>query len=176
MKYNEKTLKSEVKFEGNIIKLRVDTVLLPSGREATRELIEHPGGVAILPVDDDGNVYLVSQFRKPIEKTLLEAPAGKLAYGESHYDCGVRELKEETGLTAGKITYLGYIIPTPGYTNELIHLYLAQELSHGEQNTDEDEFVDVEKMNFDKVYNMCISGEISDAKTVAVVFRAKEVI
>lgn len=176
MNYNEKTIKSELKFQGNIIKLRVDTVVLPNGNEATREIVEHPGGVAILPIDKEGNVYLVRQFRKPIEQMLLEAPAGKLSYGEEHYDCGVRELQEETGLTAEKITYLGYIIPTPGYTDEIIHLYLAQELTHGCQNTDEDEFVDVEKHHIDDVVKMCLNGEISDAKTVIAVLRAKEVI
>ncbi len=171
--FDEKTLKSEVKFEGRIIRLKVDTVLLPNGNEGTREIIEHPGGVAILPVDSDNNAYLVRQYRKPLEQMLLEAPAGKLAYGESHYDCGVRELKEETGFDAGKMTYLGYIVPSPGYANERIHLYLAQGLTSGEQNPDEDEFVNVEKYCFEEVYAMCVSGEITDAKTIAAVLRAK---
>lgn len=176
MDFNEKTIKSEVKFQGNIIKLRVDTVKLPNGNEATREVVEHPGGVTILPIDKDGYVYLVRQFRKPIEKILLEAPAGKLAYGEAHFDCGIRELKEETGLVANKVTYLGYIIPTPGYTNEIIHLYLAQELTQGQQQPDEDEFVDVQKYHIEDVVKMCLNGEISDAKTIIAVMRAKEVI
>ncbi|OQB16053.1 MAG: ADP-ribose pyrophosphatase [Firmicutes bacterium ADurb.Bin193] len=176
MEYNEKTVRSEKIFDGHVIKLRVDTVVLPNGKEATRELIEHPGGVAVLPVDSNNMVYLVRQYRKPVEKSLLEAPAGKLTPGEDHYVCGVRELKEETGFEAGEITYLGYAIPAPGYTNEIIHLYLARDLRAGEQTPDEDEFVDVEKYSFDDVVRMCINGEISDAKTVIAVMRAKDVI
>ena len=176
MNFEEKTIKSEIKFEGNIINLRVDTVILPNGNSATREIVDHPGGVAVLPVDGDGNVYLVRQFRKPFDRTLLEAPAGKLSYGEEHLSCGIRELKEETGFTAEKIDYLGYIMPTPGFANEIIHLYLARELTAGEQTPDEDEFVNVEKYKFKDVVNMCLNGEISDSKTVSAVFRANAVI
>ncbi|MDD3766323.1 MAG: NUDIX hydrolase [Eubacteriales bacterium] len=176
MKFNERTIKSERIFEGNIITLRVDTVILPNGKIATREIIEHPGGVAVLPVDNDGFVYLVRQFRKPFDKALLEAPAGKLSYGEDHYTCGVRELQEETGFTAQKIDYLGYILPTPGFANEVIHLYLARELVAGEQTLDEDEFVNMEKYKFDDVVKMCLTGEISDSKTVAAVLRANALI
>jgi ADP-ribose pyrophosphatase len=172
----EKTIKTKGIYEGKIINLRVDTIKLPDGREATREIIEHPGGVAVLPVDADGNVYLVRQYRKPIEHALLEAPAGKLCKGEEHLSCGIMELKEETGLTAGSITYLGFVFPSPGYSNEVIHLYLARQLSHGQQNTDSDEFVDIEVYHIDDVIKMCQSGEITDAKTVAAVFRAKAVI
>ena len=176
MDFNEKTVSSAVKFQGNIIRLRVDAVVLPNGNTATREVVEHPGGVAVLPVDDGGNVYLVRQFRKPFDCMLLEAPAGKLSPGESHEACGVRELKEETGFTADEVDYLGYILPTPGFANEVIHLYLARGLTAGEQNPDEDEFVNVEKYTFAQVTDMCLSGEISDAKTVAAVMRASAVI
>jgi len=176
LKFNEPTLKSEVIFNGNVVKLRVDTVKLINGNEATREVIEHPGGVAILPVDENGYAYVVTQFRKPIDDVLIEAPAGKLSIGEGHYECGVRELEEETGFRAGKITYLGFIIPTPGYTNEKIYLYLAQDLSAHEQNLDEDEFLSVQKIHFNDLVKMCINGEISDGKTISLVFRANEII
>ena len=176
MDFSEKTVSSEVKFQGNIIKLRVDTVALPNGNTATREVVEHSGGVAVLPVDTEGLVYLVRQFRKPFDRTLLEAPAGKLSPGEEHRDCGMRELQEETGFTAAKVDYLGYILPTPGFANEVIHLYLARELTAGEQNPDEDEFVNVEKYTFAQVTDMCLGGEISDAKTVAAVMRAAAII
>ncbi|MDR0405342.1 MAG: NUDIX hydrolase [Clostridiales bacterium] len=176
MSFNEKTIKSEVKFKGNIITLRVDTVLLPDGSEATREIVEHPGGVAVLPVDGDGIVYLVRQYRTPFDGTTLEAPAGKLAAGEDPRDCGVRELREETGLTAGSVVSLGHILPTPGYTNEVIYLYLARELTEGSPFPDEDEFVAVEKYPIGDVVKMCLNGKISDAKTVAAVLRARQVI
>jgi len=176
MDFREPTIKSEVKFTGNVIKLRVDTVTLPNGKEATREIVEHPGGVAMLPVDENGMVYLVRQFRKPFEMELLEAPAGKLSIGEDHFACGVRELEEETGFKSNKITYLGYATPTPGFATEKIYLYLAQELTQIAQNLDEDEFLAVESYPFDDVVKMCLNGEIVDAKTIITVLKAKELL
>ena len=176
MDFREPTIKSEVKFTGNVIKLRVDTVKLPNGNEATREIVEHPGGVAMLPIDENGMTYLVRQFRKPFEMELLEAPAGKLSLGEDHFACGVRELEEETGFKSNKITYLGYATPTPGFATEKIYLYLAQELTLVAQNLDEDEFLSVESYPFADVVEMCLNGEIVDAKTIMVVLMAKELI
>jgi len=176
MNFNEPTIKSEIMFTGKVINLRVDTVKLPNGNEATREIVEHPGGVAMLPIDENGTTYLVRQFRKPFDAELLEAPAGKLSLGEDHFECGVRELEEETGFKSNKITYMGYIVPTPGFANEKIYLYLAQELVMVVQNLDDDEFLSVESYPFDEVVKMCLNGEITDAKTVAVVLMAKEFI
>ena len=176
MDFREPTIQSEVKFTGNVINLRVDTIKLPNGKEATREIVEHPGGVAVLPIDENGVVYLVRQFRKPFEIELLEAPAGKLSIGEDHFACGVRELEEETGFRSSKITYLGYAVPTPGFATEKIYLYLAQELTQVAQNLDEDEFLSVESYQFDEVVKMCLNGEIVDAKTIIAVLMAKELI
>jgi ADP-ribose pyrophosphatase len=174
MNFYEKTIHSKPILNGHVIQVRVDTVVLPNGHQSTRELIHHPGGVAILPVDGDGYAYLVKQFRKPYDAEILEAPAGKLNPGEDHLTCGIRELTEETGFEAKQVTYLGFIYPSPGYTDEVIHLYLAQQLSMREQNLDEDEFLNVEKYRVDELVAMCLENQISDAKTVALVLRAKE--
>jgi len=176
MDLTEKTISSEKIYNGKIINLKRDTVLLPDGETAYRELIEHPGGVSVLPIDSEGYTYLVKQYRKPYEEILLEAPAGKLSPGEEPIECGKRELIEETGLVAKKMIYLGWIIPTPGYTNEKIHLYLALDLTQKQATPDEDEFLKVEKFKFNDIVQKCISGEIKDAKTVISVLRAKEVI
>lgn len=168
---NEQTLGKEEIFKGNVINLRVETVKLPDGKEATREIISHPGGVAVLPVDDDGYAYMVRQFRSPYKKVILEAPAGKLSLGEPHLKCGKRELLEETGLVAKHMQYLGCIYPSAGYTDEIIHLYLATGLTQDKQQLDEDEFLSVEKIHIDKLKEMCMNNEICDAKTVALVLK-----
>ena len=176
MNFSEPTVESEIKFEGRVITVSVDTVTLPDGRTALREIAKHSGGVTILPVDNDGYAYMVRQFRKPFDTVLLEAPAGKLAEGESHYDCGVREMLEETGFTSQNVTYLGCIYPSPGYSTEIIHLYLARDLTYVGQQLDEDEFLSVEKILFDDVVKMCSNNEITDAKTLAVAFRSQMII
>ena len=173
MDFSEKTISVEKVFKGNVIELTVDTVMLPNGKTATRELIHHPGGVCVLPVDKDKNVYLVRQFRKPYERLLLEAPAGKRNPNEEPLICGKRELLEETGFVSSKYTDLGTLIPTPGYTNEVIYLYVASDVEYKEQNLDDDEFLSVEKYPFEDAYNMCLNGEIEDAKTLAVILKSK---
>jgi len=141
----EKTIHEETIFEGKIITLRKDRVLLPNGEEADREIVEHPGGVAIVALDEDENVYMVRQYRHPFKTILLEIPAGKLNYGEDPFTCGVRELEEETGLVAGQYDYLGAFMVSPGFCGEKIHIYLARELSKGTMHLDPDEFLEVEK-------------------------------
>lgn len=173
MDFYEKTISTEKIFKGNAIELSVDTVLLPNGNTATRELINHPGGVCVLPIDKDKNLYLVRQFRKPYEKMILEAPAGKRNPNEEPLICGKRELLEETGFVSEKYTNLGTLFPSPGYTNEVIYLYAAEDVEYQKQQLDEDEFLSVEKYTFDEAYNMCLNGEISDAKTLAVILKAK---
>ncbi len=168
----EKTLSKEDIFNGRVINLHVETIKLPDGKEATREIVTHPGGVSVLPVDDDGYAYMVTQFRSPYKRLVLEAPAGKLDKGEPHLNCGKRELLEETGLVADNMQYLGHILPSPGYTNEIIHLYLATGLTKKEQQLDEDEFLSVQKIHIDKLKEMCMNDEISDAKTVALILKA----
>ena len=173
MHLEEKTLSSEQKFDGKVVKLFVDQAELENGEKVTREVIKHPGGVCILPLDEDNNVLMVRQFRYPSHKVLLEIPAGKMEYGEDHRECGLRELKEETGCTCDEFTYLGNLIPTPAYDTEVIHMYLARGLHSGEQKLDEDEFLDVEKIPLDKAVEMVMNNEIADAKTQIALLKTK---
>lgn len=165
MHLDEKTLSSEQKFDGKIVKLFVDKAELENGEIVTREMIKHPGGVCVVPLDENNNVLMVRQFRYPPHKVLLEIPAGKLEFNENHRECGLRELKEETGCTCDEFTYLGNLIPTPAYDNEVIHMYLARGLHGGEQDLDDDEFLDVEKIPLEKAVEMVMNNEIEDAKT-----------
>ena len=169
----EKTISSELRFDGKVVKLYVDEAELDNGQRAYRELIKHPGGVCVLPLDEEGNVYMVKQFRYPFGCALYELPAGKLEYGEDHRTCGIRELKEETGAEADSFEYLGCIYPTVAYDTEIIHMYLARGLHFGEQHLDEGEFLDVIKLPFDKVFEMAMNGELPDAKTQTAVLKAK---
>ncbi len=173
MELTEKTLASEEIFSGRIIHIRRDTVELPNGRQATREVLDHPGGVCALALDDQGRALLVRQFRYPSGKVLREVPAGKLEYGEDPDDAIVRELREETGAAAASIRSLGELYPSPGYCGEIIRLYLAQGLTFGETDPDEDEFLDLERIPFQELVDQVLSGEIRDAKTIAVVLKAK---
>lgn len=176
MIFEEKTVSSEKVFEGKIISVRIDKVAMPDGDVATRELVKHPGGVGVVALTDNGEIILVKQFRKPIEKVIYEIPAGKLDAEEAHYDCGVRELEEETGLKAGKFEYLGFIYPSPGFVDEVTHVYLATELYRGEAHPDDDEFLDVEKIPFMRAYEMVMNGEINDAKSVFGILKSKEIL
>ncbi|MDE7398406.1 MAG: NUDIX hydrolase [Oscillospiraceae bacterium] len=165
MHLEEKTILSEMMYDGRIVKLLRDSVKLENGKTALREVIRHPGGVGIVPLDEDNNVLMVRQFRYPHGKVLLEIPAGKLEYGENPRECGLRELKEETGCTCDSFEYLGNLIPTPAYDTEVIHMYLARGLHSGEQNPDEDEFLEIEKIPLEKAVEMIMNNEIADAKT-----------
>ena len=166
MIYEEKTVSSEKVFEGRIIKVKVDRVEMPDGSAATRELVEHPGGVGIVAITDKDEIILVEQYRKPLDKAIYEIPAGKLDPGEHHRTCGIRELEEETGLSAKVFDYMGFIYPSPGFTDEVTHVYLAKELTQGETHPDDDEFLDVKKVPFDTALKMVMDGEITDAKSV----------
>ena len=169
----EKQLSRTDIFDGKVVKLFVDEVELDNAQRAKRETIQHPGRVCVLPLDEDGNVYMVKQFRYPFMMALYEIPAGKLEYGENHRECGIRELKEETGATADSFEYLGCIYPTVAYDTEIIHMYLARGLHFGEQSLDEGEFLDVIKMPFDEVFEMAMNGSIPDAKTQTAVLKTK---
>lgn len=170
----EKQLSSEYKFKGRIINLRQDTALLPNGNTATREVVEHPGGVCVAALTDDDELLFVKQWRYPYMEETLEIPAGKRdKKDEDPLECGKRELKEETGATAKEYIDLHPLYPTPGYINEVIFCYLATGLTFGEQNPDEDEFLDVLRIPLEKAVEMVLSGEIKDAKTQIAVLKVK---
>ena len=141
MNLTEKTLSETYPFRGRIINLRVDSVELPNGRTSSREVVEHPGGVCIAALTEQDELLFVRQFRYPYKEVLLELPAGKLNLGEDPLECGKRELKEETGVTAERYVSLGKLYPSPGYTGEIISMYYAEGLSLGEQKLDDDEFL-----------------------------------
>ncbi|GAA0177203.1 NUDIX hydrolase [Clostridium sediminicola] len=162
----ENTLKSEVKFEGKIINLSVKEVELPNGKTAYREIVNHPGGVAVIAFKDENTLLMIEQFRSPIEKVLLEIPAGKLEKDEDIELCGRRELEEETGYKAETFTYLGKIVPSPGYTDEYIYLYKAENLFKGNVGGDDDEFINLLEIDLNVVKEMVKSGKIIDAKTI----------
>ena len=171
MRLSEETLSSEVVYNGRIITVKKDTVMLENGQKAPRELINHPGGVCVVPLTDNGEVIMVRQFRYAYKKALLEVPAGKLNYGEDPFECGKRELMEETGAVAENYTYLGKVYPTPAYLDEVIHVYLAQGLSFGEQKLDEDEFLEVERYPLSDLVQMVMNNEIEDAKTQVAILK-----
>ena len=173
MTFEEKTLSSTRIYEGAILNLRKDEVTVRTGR-SYREIIEHNGGAAIAALTDDNRIIMVKQYRKAAKKVMLEVPAGKIDRGETDAEAAmVRELKEETGYTAGSIRYLGSINPSVGYSEEVIRLYLMTDLQPGEPAWDDDEALEVELMPFDEVYRMAAEGELTDAKTIAAVFMAK---
>ena len=167
MDKTEKTLTSVTEFRGKVLTLYRDTVLTPAGREAEREIVRHRGAVAVAAVTGQGEIYLVRQYRYALGREFLEIPAGKLEPGEDPAEAALRELAEETGARAEKLEPLGVIIPTCGYSDEKIYLYLATGLTAGETNFDEDEFLDILKLPLEKAYDMALRGEIEDAKTLS---------
>ena len=167
MIFEEKTVSSEEKFRGKIITVEVDQVAMPDGSLAERELVHHPGGVGIVALTEDEQVVLVKQYRKAIDSVIYEIPAGKLDPKEDHRTCGIRELREETGLTAQNFIYLGFIYPSPGFIDERTYLYLATDLKQGETQPDPDEYLDVVRLPLEQVIEMIMNNDINDAKTVA---------
>lgn len=170
--YTEVTITSEIVYTGKIVDVKRDTAALHTQKEVLREVVVHPGGVVILPVDADGNAYMVRQFRYPPMKPLLEVCAGKLEKGEDPKSAAIRELKEETGFTADAVIDLGYSYPSPGYCAEINYHYLALGLHSGAASPDADEFVTVEKYQFTKLMEMAENGEINDGKTIVTLLRA----
>jgi len=166
MTFEEKTMKCERVYEGRIINVRVDTVELPNKKYSKREIVEHPGAVGIVPVTKDKKIILVKQFRKPVEEILLEIPAGKIESQEDPYKCALRELEEETGFTTDRVEKLLEFYSTPGFSNEVIHIYLAENLEIGNINLDEDENIEIIKLSIEEVLDKIQTGEIKDAKTI----------
>ena len=174
MVYEEKTMKCERVYEGKILNLRIDTVELPEKKYSKREIIEHPGGVGIIPVTDDNSVILVKQYRKAVNRFLLEIPAGKLEVNEEPRQTAIRELKEETGYEAENLNYLLEFYTSPGYCNEKIYLFIASGLIAGEPSPDEGEYCDVVKYSIEELLKMVDRGEILDSKTIIGINLAKE--
>ncbi|MGN0595336.1 MAG: NUDIX domain-containing protein [Hominimerdicola sp.] len=172
MYLKETKISSTEIYDGKVVKLSCDDVELENGMKTKREVIHHPGGVCVVALDEEENVFLVKQFRYPFSEALTEVPAGKLEFGENHKECGMRELKEEIGATAEKFEYLGCIYPTVAYDTEIIHMYLAEGLSFGEQNLDDGEFLDVIKIPLKKAFQMVMNNELPDSKTQSAIMRA----
>ena len=171
MAHFEKKISSTEQFSGRIFSVTDDVVELENGKTAHREIIRHPGGAGIVPLTEDGQVYLVRQFRYAFGQELLEIPAGKLEPGEDPKFAALRELKEECGLTARQVEELYSIYPTVGYDDEVIYMYLATGLETAEACPDEDEFVTAEKWPLDTLVEMILRGEIRDGKTVAALLK-----
>lgn len=162
----ERFVSKKTIWRGRAVDFRVDTVKLPNGKKATREFLDHPGAVGVVPFVDDRTVAMVRQYRHPVGEVTLELPAGKLDKGENPLACVKRELAEETGYKAGKISRLIQYWPTPAFANEMLHLYVATDLKPGKMNTDDDEFLQCVKVPFKKALAMALSGEIKDSKTI----------
>lgn len=168
-KFEEVTLSTEPIFQGKVISLQVDTVKLPNGETATREIVKHPGAVAVLALHDD-RMLVVEQFRKPLEKCQIEIPAGKLEPGEEPLDAAKRELEEETGFKAGSIRHVCSFYTSPGFANEILHLYVAENLTKGETRLDDDEFLECESITLEQAWQYMKEQRISDAKTITALY------
>ncbi len=176
MHLEEKTLKSEKIYDGRIFTIFHDTVELENGNEAIRDVLIHHGGVCVLPVTAENEIFLVKQFRYPFHTVTREAPAGKLEKGEDHGECGRRELLEETVCTCDEYIYMGEMLPTPAYNSEITHMYLARGLHFEKQKLDPDEFLDVEQLPLSEAVQLVMDGKIKDGKTQVVILKAARIL
>lgn len=171
MKLFEKTLSTQSVFDGKILHITLDEVELENGKKSKREVVNHPGGVTVAALDEENNLYFVKQFRYPYKEVVLELPAGKLEKGSTPLENGKRELLEETGATGYSYVSLGQVYPSPGYTSEIIHLYVCRIKTEGESRPDEGEFLNVEKIPLDKAVEMVLNNQLPDAKTQIAVLK-----
>ncbi len=169
---SETVTNRETIYEGRVVNLYVETVRLPNGKTTRREVIRHGGAVAIVPLDEQGHVTLVRQYRLPAGQDLLEVPAGTLEPGEEPLVCAERELQEETGLRPGTLTPLGGIFVAPGYSSEYIHLFLATDLTPSSLPGDDDEFLEVVSMSLAEALDLVDQGQIVDGKTITALLLA----
>ena len=163
----EKTLKKSTVYEGDFLIYEKIQVELPDGNTANRDVIRHPGAVAVIAITEDNKMLFVEQYRKALDKITLEIPAGKIDKGESPEKSVVRELEEETGFKSDNIKFLGKIVTAPGFCDEYIHIYLAKDLKTGIKEGDEDEFINVKEFSMEEIKKMILSGEIYDSKTLS---------
>lgn len=173
MKNVERTIKSDKLYQGKMINLRIDTVELPDQKYSKREIIEHPGAVAVVPMTDDNKIVMVRQYRKSVEEYLIEVPAGKLEIGEEPLECAGRELVEETGYRSDNIEFLFKIFTSPGFSNEVINIFLAKNLIKDIAQPDEDEYIEIEKYEIHELVQMIDEGKILDAKTISAILFVK---
>ena len=166
MSFNEKTIEVKNIYDGKIIKFELQTVELCNKKLVEREIIRHKGGVAVIPITENNEIIMVRQFRKAFDEELLEIPAGKIEYDEKPETGAKRELKEETGYSAEKISFINVMYPSPGYTDEKIYIYKAENLTEGDLSLDEDEFLQVEKYTLEQAVEMVKTGVLKDAKTI----------
>jgi len=174
MKFFEKQVETTTVYEGIIVNVRRDVAELQNGNRSKREVVEHPGGVGIVALTDEGKVVLVRQYRYPMEEELLEIPAGKLDDNEDPFECAKRELSEETGYTANTYIDFGVMYPSAGFCRETLYLYLALDLEPGDMHLDHNELLSVEEMDLDELVAQIMCNEIKDAKTIIGVMKAKE--
>lgn len=172
----EKKISSEKVFEGKIIKLFFDKVMLPNKKLATREKVWHPGAVAVVPLTSNNEIILIKQYRYPVEEVLIEIPAGKLDKDEAPGDCAKRELQEEVGVVGGNLVHLTSFHTTPGFSNEFLHLYLAINFEKKENNPDEDEFLQILSIPIKDCIDWVFEGRIKDAKSIIGILMANEYI
>lgn len=170
--HEEKTLQTQTIFSGKTISLQVETVCLPNGLTATREIVRHPGAVAIMAILD-GKLLVVEQYRKTVGRTLLEIPAGKLEHGEDPFVAARRELQEETGYRCGTLRLVNSFYTAPGFADQVLHLYIAEQLVQGDSSPDEDEFLSVSTITLEEAERYVAEGRIADAKTLLAVFAWK---
>ncbi|GAB6087800.1 NUDIX hydrolase [Alkaliphilus crotonatoxidans] len=175
MKIDEKTLKSERIYEGKVINLRVDTVELPDRKYSKREIVEHDGAVGILAITEENKLIFVKQFRKSVEDTLLEIPAGRIEPEEAPIDCARRELEEETGFQANSISKMMDFYTSPGFSNEVLHIFLASELRPGTASPDEDEYIEVIYLTLEEALQALDRGEIKDSKTIIAILQYQRI-
>ncbi len=176
MHLSEKTVTSELIFDGKIITVKKDTAELENGEIVNRELVLHPGGVCVVPINENGEVLMVKQFRYPFKEALTEVPAGKLEFGEDHREAGLRELREETGAVCEKFEYMGVCYPSVAYLSEKIHMYLATGLTFENQDLDDDEFLDVIKIKLEDAVEMVMNNQLPDAKTQCAILKAARIL
>ena len=168
----ERFVSSEQIFDGIVLHVNRDTVTLPDGKSAVREVIRHVGAVCVVPLTEAGEVICVRQYRYPAAQVTLEIPAGKLDHKqEDRREAALRELREETGVRCETLTPLGAFYPAPAYSDELIDMYLAEGLSYGDTDPDEDEFIDTVRVPLEELVDMALRGELPDAKTQMAVLR-----
>lgn len=173
----EKTIDGSEVYSGKFLHVFHDRILLPNGKEGGRDYIKHIGAVCVIPILEDGRVIVEHQFRYPTHEVLIEIPAGKLdSKSENHLEACKRELREETGYEAGEWIELGPLYPTPAYSDEVIHAYIARDLKKGERNLDEDEFINIELVPLKTLVDLVMEGRIPDAKSQIAILKAARIL